>query len=188
LNLVARGSVIAGVISRASDGSECRVGYLLVPSFGGEESFNPEKAAGFAKQLNDHVRRLDEMGASGWIVDLRFNSGGDMWPMLAGVGPLLNGNRVGAFVREGEEEDAKWDVRRTSDPKKECRGAPPRAVFAWHATSNAPPSRGDRRLSSIPNLSAQPLACPMRLSHRRKHGKTIGPLTWRRGGSRGGEG
>jgi C-terminal processing protease CtpA/Prc len=53
--------------------------------------------------LHDHVRRLDEMGASAWIVDLRFNSGGNMWPMLAGVGPLLNGNRVGAFVREGED-------------------------------------------------------------------------------------
>jgi hypothetical protein len=91
------------LISRASDGSGCRVGYVLVPSFGGEDSFNPEKAAGFAKQLHDHVRRLDEMGASAWIVDLRFNSGGNMWPMLAGVGPLLNSNRIGAFVREGEE-------------------------------------------------------------------------------------
>jgi hypothetical protein len=91
------------LISRASDGSECRVGYLLVPSFGGEDSFNPEKASAFARQLHDHVRRLDEMGASAWIVDLRYNSGGNMWPMLAGVGPLLNGNRVGAFVREGED-------------------------------------------------------------------------------------
>jgi hypothetical protein len=91
------------LISQTSDGKECCVGYLLVPSFGGEASFDPEKASAFALQLHEHVRRLDELGASSWIVDLRFNSGGNMWPMLAGIGPLLNGNRVGAFVRNGEE-------------------------------------------------------------------------------------
>jgi len=32
----------------------------------------------------------------GWIVDLRGNGGGNMWPMLAGVGPVLGEGVVGS--------------------------------------------------------------------------------------------
>jgi C-terminal processing protease CtpA/Prc len=91
------------LITKTLNGRERHVGYLLVPSFGGEDSFDPAKASQFANRLHDHIRRLDQSGATAWIVDLRFNSGGNMWPMLAGVGPLLNAKRVGAFVRKGEE-------------------------------------------------------------------------------------
>jgi C-terminal processing protease CtpA/Prc len=43
----------------------------------------------YAAVLRDGVRRLDGQGACGWIVDLRGNSGGNVWPMIDGLGALL---------------------------------------------------------------------------------------------------
>jgi hypothetical protein len=34
----------------------------------------------------------------GWIVDLRGNTGGNMWPMLTGIGPILGDGPAGSFV------------------------------------------------------------------------------------------
>jgi hypothetical protein len=96
------------VISREVRGQQSRIGYVLVPSFGGSESFDPAKSAAFAQRLHDEFRRLDESGVTAWIVDLRYNSGGNMWPMLAGIGPLLGAERVGSFVAEGQEPVA-WE-------------------------------------------------------------------------------
>lgn len=61
-----------------------RVGYARVPSFGG-----PPTNAALADSLQSGIRRLQAGGACGWIVDLRWNGGGNVWPMLAGIGPLL---------------------------------------------------------------------------------------------------
>jgi C-terminal processing protease CtpA/Prc len=48
------------------------------------------------------VRRIltDVMAQNpkGWIVDLRGNTGGNMWPMLTGIGPVLGDGPVGSFV------------------------------------------------------------------------------------------
>jgi C-terminal processing protease CtpA/Prc len=35
----------------------------------------------------------------GWIVDLHLDDGGNMWPMLAGIGPILDEGPTGAFQR-----------------------------------------------------------------------------------------
>ena len=40
---------------------------------------------------------LDRAGC-GWIVDLRTNGGGNMWPMLAGLKPFLGDEPLGTFV------------------------------------------------------------------------------------------
>ena len=41
---------------------------------------------------------LAAQNPKGWIVDLRGNTGGNMWPMLTGIGPILGDGRVGSFV------------------------------------------------------------------------------------------
>ncbi len=74
------------------------VGYVLIPSFGGESSWDPAAANAFADRIHEAVRELDASGVTGWVVDLRFNSGGNMWPMLAGLGPLVGDGEIGAFV------------------------------------------------------------------------------------------
>lgn len=52
----------------------------------------------YAVVVQTHIRELYERGACGFIVDLRENYGGNMWPMLAGLAPLFDDGPVGAFV------------------------------------------------------------------------------------------
>ena len=64
------------------------VGYLRVPEF---ENLTAEGMAFFADSLQRTIRQFDRAGVSGWIVDLRDNTGGAAMPMIAGLGPLLDG-------------------------------------------------------------------------------------------------
>ena len=72
---------------------ENRVGYLRVP-FWSPPTMEPT----LADTLQNMIRRNADAGACRWIVDLRSNGGGNMWPMLAGVGPLLGDTLVGGTV------------------------------------------------------------------------------------------
>jgi carboxyl-terminal processing protease len=83
------------------------IGYLRVPSFPGAQ---PELASRFAQQTQDLIREIDGNDLTGWVVDLRQNGGGNMWPMFAGLGPLLGDGRLGAFVfPDGRTQD--WFYR-----------------------------------------------------------------------------
>ncbi|HEX7123920.1 MAG TPA: S41 family peptidase [Gemmatimonadaceae bacterium] len=79
------------------------IGLVTVPGHGGPN--RPE----YVDSLQTQLARLDSAGVCGWVVDLRENTGGNMWPMLAGLGPLLGGEVVGSFS-PGEPEAA-WRYR-----------------------------------------------------------------------------
>jgi carboxyl-terminal processing protease len=51
----------------------------------------------FAEKLHDIVTDLQAQKPDGWIIDLRGNGGGNMWPMLAGIGAVLGEGDLGAF-------------------------------------------------------------------------------------------
>jgi hypothetical protein len=65
---------------------------IVVPFFIGSD---PD---GFATKIQTIVADLASRGPCGWMVDLRGNGGGNMWPMLAGVGPILGEGEPGAFL------------------------------------------------------------------------------------------
>src|SRR5262249_34517777 len=52
----------------------------------------------FADSIQDQIRQRDAVNLAGWIVDVRGNGGGNMWPMVAGVGPVLGEGVAGFFV------------------------------------------------------------------------------------------
>lgn len=83
------------------------LGYLSVPAFG---SVNVEAGTAFARQLRDHIEALDAKGACGWVLDLRENGGGNMYPMLTGIGALLGEGDAGRFVAPGKP-DLRWWYR-----------------------------------------------------------------------------
>lgn len=56
-----------------------------------------------ADSLQQDIAMLDKQGISKWIIDLRNNSGGNCWPMLAGLGPLLGEGVCGYFVSGSEK-------------------------------------------------------------------------------------
>lgn len=69
------------------------IGYVRVASFD-----SPTGGQQFAEALQDNIRRQDTDGLAGWIVDLRGNGGGNMYPMVAGVGPILGDGVAGYFI------------------------------------------------------------------------------------------
>lgn len=56
-----------------------------------------------ADSLQAMIARLDGAKPTGWIIDLRKNTGGNCWPMLAGIGPLLGNGVCGYFVSAREK-------------------------------------------------------------------------------------
>jgi C-terminal processing protease CtpA/Prc len=87
------------------------LGYVRVPSTlaGGGESF----AAGrlFAETLQNEIRKVDRPGLVGWLVDLRGNSGGSQWPMIAGISPVLGEGIVGYALDPNSSWEEAWDFR-----------------------------------------------------------------------------
>lgn len=96
-------------------------GYIWVPYFHGGD---PKRILAYADSLQHILRNLDKSNIKGWIVDLRDNTGGNMGPMIAGLGPLFTGEKLGCLfdVNGGSEcwtykDDAfGWDGRREITP------------------------------------------------------------------------
>lgn len=72
--------------------------YIVVPHFSPRDEADGVR---FETELQHLIGKLDRDHPHGWIVDLRGNDGGNMWPMLAGLGPLLGEGVCGAFHNAG---------------------------------------------------------------------------------------
>ena len=70
------------------------IGTVRVTGFSG----SAEAANAFARQIQDTIRAADRDDLIGWIVDLRSNGGGNMWPMIAGIGPIVGDGPLGYFI------------------------------------------------------------------------------------------
>lgn len=81
---------------------EAAVGFVFMPQ--------GRHDAAFAAAFQGSVAGLAAQAPCGWIVDLRGNGGGDMWPMLAGLGPLVGEGACGAHVG-ADGDQASWEYR-----------------------------------------------------------------------------
>jgi C-terminal processing protease CtpA/Prc len=70
------------------------IGYVSLGRYSGDIG---DQADAFAAALAAEVSATMST-ACGWIVDLRRDSGGNMWPMIGGLAPLLGEGEVGSFV------------------------------------------------------------------------------------------
>jgi C-terminal processing protease CtpA/Prc len=84
-----------------------------VPKFTGS---NAERMTAYADELQAAIKGLDADNVCGWIVDLRQNSGGNVFAMLAGVGPILGEGDAGGGMAVDESE-----VMRTYDSGRSGR-------------------------------------------------------------------
>jgi carboxyl-terminal processing protease len=81
------------------------VGYVRVNMFSGVANSN--EAVAFASEIQNQISTADHSNITGWIVDLRGNAGGNMWPMVAGIGPLLGEGTFGYFI-DPENNQTAW--------------------------------------------------------------------------------
>jgi carboxyl-terminal processing protease len=71
----------------------------------------------YADSLQRVVLHLTSMAPIGWLIDLRHNSGGNLYPMLAGLGPLLGCGDLGWDVSAAGTREAWWYCRHESHPE-----------------------------------------------------------------------
>ena len=83
-----------------------RIGVLEVPAHAGGGAV--PGVGDYAEVAHREIAALDVAGVCGWVVDLRLNSGGNMWPMIEAVGPLLGTGDVGAFVEADGSTSFVW--------------------------------------------------------------------------------
>lgn len=105
-------SVVKRLNSTSSESQETQarligahIGYIKVP---GMLSFNTLVNNAFSDTIQQLIKKLDmENNITGWIVDLRNNTGGGMRPMLAGVNALIKDGVAGYWV-SSRNKRTKW--------------------------------------------------------------------------------
>lgn len=66
------------------------IGYIEIPEHGARSGFDMgDMGRTYAQTAQRIIHDLEGQGARGWIVDLRRSLGQDMYPMIAGLGPLI---------------------------------------------------------------------------------------------------
>ena len=113
--------------------------------------------APYATVGNRLAGRLAMTQPRGWIVDLRQNTGGNMWPMIAAVAGLLDRGILGHFLPDGQRQAWCLNRRHISLGRK-----PLAASQAARAAGTRPRSR-----SSSPPVRRAPLKRPWLPSRRR---------------------
>lgn len=78
---------------------EGSIGYITVPWVNTTDELICGKVADSLQQI---IQKLEHAGVTDWILDLRNNRGGNCWPMIAGLGPLIGEGVSAYFVRNDE--------------------------------------------------------------------------------------
>lgn len=107
--------------AKAGDAVDARIGWVVIEGYASTPGATPQEAfrqsIQRAARWQQVIRSKDDGARCGWIVDLRANSGGNMWPMLLGMAPLLctsvvNNEDVGVF--ETAQEPERWTLTATA--------------------------------------------------------------------------
>lgn len=77
------------------------IGYIAVKISSGSEN---EQMIAYAKDIQKSIEAEDNENILGWIIDLRGSGGGNMWPALAGIGPILGEGTAGYFIDPNDKK------------------------------------------------------------------------------------
>jgi carboxyl-terminal processing protease len=116
------------------------IGYILMPGFG---SLDGTQMLMYVSDLDARLDSVARTGVRGWVLDLRKNTGGNMWPMLASLLWFLPADTLGCFINR--------DGARYIWPRWGLAGTPPPVDGALASTfADAPMAvlQGDTTASS----------------------------------------
>lgn len=78
------------------------IGYIRVPWVVGRQ----QQLDAYIAHVQAQIEERDKRELKGWLVDLRGNMGGNMWPMLVGIGPILGEDTLGYAVDANNRKTA----------------------------------------------------------------------------------
>jgi carboxyl-terminal processing protease len=84
------------------------IGYILVP---GNSDFRGQHMDSITKSIKKAIAQVNAKNIRGWIVDLRVNTGGNMYPMIAGLSDLIGEGKVGGFLTPTYQPDGNWIIK-----------------------------------------------------------------------------
>lgn len=84
--------------------SDTSTGYIKVDGFSGSREEGVQLATSIQQRI---MQQYQHNGVMHWIVNLSDNGGGNMWPMICGLGPLLGEGTHGHFINP-DGSDIPW--------------------------------------------------------------------------------
>jgi carboxyl-terminal processing protease len=83
-----------------------KIGYLKIVGIGPNVDIEKE-----SKKIREAIITLLKKGIENWIIDLRYNAGGNMNPMMAGISPLIGDGIVGKLVNLNGDLLYNWEIK-----------------------------------------------------------------------------
>lgn len=81
------------------------IGYISIKTFISSRKSLDETLEKGAKYINKNIESIknqDSKKIKGWVIDLRENQGGNMWPMLISLTPFFKNDTIGYFFINGK--------------------------------------------------------------------------------------
>jgi carboxyl-terminal processing protease len=83
------------------------IGYVWIPTV---EADHVSGNRFYADAVHDLIEQIDADNVRSWIVDLRDDHGGNCWPMLAGLSPILGNGMCGMFIQSSGNHIT-WNIQ-----------------------------------------------------------------------------
>ncbi|MDH6250807.1 carboxyl-terminal processing protease [Chryseobacterium sp. H1D6B] len=85
------------------------IGYLRIP---GNNDFGAKKMDSLTNNIVEEIDKINSNKIKGWIIDLRVNTGGNMYPMIAGISDIIGDNeKIGGFVNSNNQSEGEWFLK-----------------------------------------------------------------------------
>lgn len=81
------------------------IGYLKIVGIGPNVDIQKE-----SEKIRNAVIKLSKKKVTGWIIDLRYNGGGNMYPMVSGIAPIIGDGIAGKLVSANYDTLFKWTI------------------------------------------------------------------------------
>ncbi len=85
-----------------------RIAYLKIPHIYASGS---EQISTYTSVIRNKICELKNNEPVGWVIDLRLNIGGNMYPMLAGIGELFPNLIIGGDSKDGKTFNSIWHIQ-----------------------------------------------------------------------------
>ncbi len=85
------------------------IGYIRIV---GNNDFAFKKVDSLANDIVTHINTINSQRIKGWIIDLRLNTGGNMYPILLGLKEFIGNNVLfGGFRNAQNKPTGNWEIK-----------------------------------------------------------------------------